>query len=233
MKAELALPDLTVEWVPVKLEDRLQAVQQGTVDLLCGADAVTLERRKDVDFSISIFPSGVGALLRRDVPIAVREILEFGRPTTSNPIWRGAPARTVLEEQTFSAVKGTLAETWLRERLGALEIAAEVVTVDSFEAGIDGVADGSADVFFGNLPILLDASKRHASSGDLIVLPRLFTNEPIALVVPRGDDDFDLVVDRALSKTYRSEGFRDLFVGWFGPPDDTMANFFRETALPE
>ena len=29
------------------------------------------------------------------------------------------------------------------------------------------------------------------------------------------------------------DGFRDFFVEWFGPPDDSIVTFFRQTALPE
>ena len=44
VKAELKLEKLTINWVPVTAEDRFNAVQQGKVDLLCGADSTTLPR---------------------------------------------------------------------------------------------------------------------------------------------------------------------------------------------
>ena len=54
--------------------------------------------------------------MRTDAPVAVREILEQGRPS-DKPLWRGSPARTVLNEQTFSVVAGTSAASWLAERM--------------------------------------------------------------------------------------------------------------------
>jgi ABC-type amino acid transport substrate-binding protein len=42
LKADLGLANLSVEWVPVTIDDRFSAVQQGKVDLLCGADTETL-----------------------------------------------------------------------------------------------------------------------------------------------------------------------------------------------
>ena len=232
VKAELGLATLTLEWVPIPVEERIQAVQQGKADLLCGSATVTLASRKEADFSISIFPSGIGAILRSDSPIALREILEQGRPS-SRPIWRGSPARTILEQQTFSVIKGSTSESWLADRIKAFQLTASVVPVDNYADGIAAVTNGSADVLFGDLPILLDASKRSASSGDLVVLSRYFTYAPLALAMPRGDDDFRLVVDRALSGAYRAEGFRDFFTEWFGQPDDTIVTFFRQTTLPE
>ena len=37
VKSELGLSTLTVEWVPVTVEDQFQAVKENKVDLLCGA----------------------------------------------------------------------------------------------------------------------------------------------------------------------------------------------------
>ena len=58
VKKGLALPGLTVEWVPVTLDDRLSDVQQGNVDLLCAPTSATLARRQDVSFSIPVFAGG-------------------------------------------------------------------------------------------------------------------------------------------------------------------------------
>jgi polar amino acid transport system substrate-binding protein len=232
VKSDLGLASLGVEWTPVMLADRFNAVQQGKVDILCEADAETLGRRKDVAFSIPILPSGIGALLRADAAAALRFVLAQGRPP-SNPVWRGSPARTVLERKTFSVVAGTTSEPWLAGRLGAFQLDASVVPVASYDAGIRRVLDRNSDVLFGDRPILLDAARRNASTGDLIVLDRLFTYEPVALVLARNDDDFRLVLDRTLSQLYGSSEFLDLYGKWFGPPDENALTFFRQTALPE
>ncbi|HEX5093546.1 MAG TPA: putrescine-ornithine antiporter, partial [Burkholderiales bacterium] len=57
-----------VEWVPVTLENRFEALRSGKADLLCGADTETLARRKEVSFSVPIFASGTAALVRDDAP---------------------------------------------------------------------------------------------------------------------------------------------------------------------
>lgn len=90
LKANLGLANLSIEWVPVTVEERFSAVQQGKVDLLCGAETETLARRKDVSFSLPIYPSGIGALLAPDASSELQEILERGSPPTK-PIWRGSP----------------------------------------------------------------------------------------------------------------------------------------------
>ena len=230
VKTELALPALTVDWVPVTLEDRFQAVQQGKVDLLCGADTATLARRKDVSFSIPIYPSGIGVVLRADAPVQLREFLA-GRPS-SGPIWRGSPAR-ILEKKTFSAVTGTTSASWLASQRDKFQIDATVALVDSYQGGIQRVLDRSSDVFFGDRPILMETAGGSPSAGDLTVLDRLFTYEPLALTLARGDDDFRLVIDRGLSQFFKSDGFKDVYVKWFGEPDESTLAFFRLSALPD
>jgi putrescine:ornithine antiporter len=229
LKADLGISDLAVEWVPVTAEDQFRAVQEGKVDLLCGA-AETLTSRKDADFSVPIFPGGIGALLRADAPLGLKEVLA-GRPP-SGPLWRGYPAQ-VLEKQVFSVVAGSPAEKWVKDRLNQLQLTADVVPVDSYDAGIERVLDRRSSVFFADRSILLDAARRNASANDLLVLDRRFTYAPIALALERNDSDFRLAVDRALSQIFGSEAFLGSYKNWFGRPGSDTDTFFRLSTLPE
>jgi putrescine:ornithine antiporter len=229
IKADLGLSSVTVEWIAVGIDDQFQAVKDGKVDLLCGA-AETLSSRKDVDFSVPIFPGGIGALLRSNAPIGLQEVLS-GRPP-SGPLWRGNPAQ-VLTQQIFSAVTGTPTEKWLNDKLNEFRLTAKVVPVKNYDEGIQQVLDGSANVFFADRSILMDAATRSSSVGDLLVLERQFTYAPIALAMQRGDPDFRLAVDRALSHLYGSKDFSSLYTKWFGAPDEDIDTFFKLSVLPE
>ena len=214
------------------IDDRFSAVQQGKVDLLCGADTETLSRRKEVSFSLPIYPSGIGALLAAHAPPELQEILERGSPPTK-PIWRGSPARTLLAQQTFSVVANTRAVEWLRERAKAFDIAARIVPVDSYDSGVQRLIDGTANVLFGDRAILLEAAKRNPAARSLILLDRRFINEPVALVLRRGDEDFRLAIDQKLSQLMRSDAFRGIYARSFGEFDQSSARFFRDTVLPD
>ena len=231
LKTDLGLANLSIEWVPVTIDDRFSAVQQRKVDLLCSAETETLSQRKEVSFSLPVYPSGIGALLAADTPPELQEILERGSPPTK-PIWRGSPARTLLEAQTFSVVANTRAVDWLRERADAFDIDAKIVPVDSYDAGVQRLLDGTSDVLFGEAT-LLAAAKRSPGARDLTLLDRRFTNEPIALVLARGDEDFRLAVDQKLSQLMRSDSFRSLYSRWFGEFDQSTARFFRDTILAD
>jgi putrescine:ornithine antiporter len=154
-----------------------------------------------------------------------------GRPP-SGPLWRGYPAQ-IIEKQKLSVVEGTPSAKWLKDKLSELQLTAEVVPVDSYDTGIQLVREGSSDVFFADRSILLDAVKRGRLADELIVLERQFTYAPIALALARGDPDFRLVVDRALSQFFRSEKFHNLFVNWFGKPNESADMFFKLSTLLE
>lgn len=231
VKAEPGLGTVTVEWVPVTVETRLTAVQQGDIDLFCGPEPITLAARRDVSFSIPVFPGGVGALLRADAPARLREALS-GTTAATTPIWRGNAAQ-FLQARTYAVVAGTPTEQWLAGRTRELGIVAKVSTVTSNDAGVTAVVARTSDVFFAERSILLDAAKRSGSAGALLVLDRMFTVSPLALAFRRGDDDFGLIVDRTLSGLYSSGEIGNLYTAALGEPDANTLTFFRWNTLPE
>jgi ABC-type amino acid transport substrate-binding protein len=231
LKTELGLPTLAVEFVAVTSSDRYDALKQGKVDLLCGPSTETLARREEVDFSIPIFPGGVGALMRADAPVSIRDALA-GREAPFRPLWRASIALT-LQKRTFSAVTGTTTLNWLGAKRDEFKIDVKITPVESHEAGVQRVLDRSTDVLFGERSILLEAAKRNPSSGDLIVFDRLFTYEPLAFALTRGDEDFRLLVDRSLSGLYRSGAIQSLYKSSFGDIGENTLTFFRLSAVPE
>jgi ABC-type amino acid transport substrate-binding protein len=230
-KGEPGLGAVAVEWVPVTVDDRFRALQQGQIDLLCGAETVTLARRAEVSFSLPIFPGGIGALVRADAPARLREVLS-GRGQTYRPTWRASAAQ-VLQARSFSAVTGTTSAQWLTTRIKDLQVVADVAPVGSHDAGIQALLDRRSDAFFGERAVLLDAARRHPSARDLVVVDRLFTYEPLALALGRGDEEFRLFLDRSLSRLYGSGDMGGLYTKWFGEPDETTLAFFRWNTLPD
>ena len=231
LKVQLGLRELAVDFEVVGTDERFRAVQEGRIDVLCGAATATLGRRADVGFSIPIFAGGVGGLLRKDAPARLRAALS-GEPAPQEPRWRASMSR-VLEKRTYAVVSGTTTVDWLNERKSHFQIIAEISQVPNYPAGVQQILDRSSDVFFGDRAILLAAATRSPSAKDLMVLDRLFTYEPLALALPRGDEDLRLAVDRSLSRLYRSGEISEVYTKFFGKPDEKASTFFRLMALPE
>ena len=232
VKAEPGVSTLSVEWVPVTTEGRFRDMQQGRVDLLCEADSVTLTRRQKASYSIPVFPGGIGVMVRADSSHRLRQVLTNGVDVGARLLWRASPAE-FLVQQTFSAVAGTTAESWLHERRETLNIPARIVPVDTYDAGVEQLLARKSDVYFGERTILQKVAARSPAARDLIVLDRLYTHEPLALALARDDDEFRLVVDRTLSRLFASAEFPVLYAKWFGEPSGSTLEFFRRNALPE
>ena len=212
IKGQLRLPQLAVEWVPVSTPDRFEAVRRHTLDISCAADAVSLSRRKQVAFSIPIFPGGIGVLLRSDAPQRLKNVLNG----------KGQP-------YPFATVTST-SEAWLRGRITDLKSATTVAPVSTYGAGLDAVVQRRADAFFGERAMLLDLARRRT---DVAVLDRLFTHEPLAFALPAGDEAFRLIVDRTLAHTYTDAPFSGFYSKWFGDLDTSTIAFFRWSAIPD
>lgn len=230
VKTRLSLPQLTVDWVPVTMDNRLSEVQQGNIDLLCTPTSVSLARRQEVAFSIPVFGGGNRAVVRADAVPTLRAALAE-KPDTK-PVWRGSPASRVLKGATLAVASGTSAEKWLETERVRLQVDAKIAPVADYRAGLRQVLDRKADVFFGDRTLILSAMD-DSSRKNLVILDRLFTHELAALALPRGDEDFRLTVDRALSEFYASPDFRQLYERWCGRFDDNARTFFLWNTISE
>jgi ABC-type amino acid transport substrate-binding protein len=231
MKAQPAMAALEVSWMQVTPANRAAMLRDGKVNVICG-EPDRLSSRAEMAFSIPIFQSGVGALLRGDAPLALAKALSE-RPGPSAPLWRGTPTEQLLQAQTLAVISGSPAETALAEGLAKQQLTAKVVPVKDFSEGVQAVLERKANVFFTDRSMLLDAAKRDARGSELLVLQRRFTVAPIALAVKRGDEGARLALDRALSRLYAAPEFRADYAKWFGEPDADALAFFRAVALPE
>jgi ABC-type amino acid transport substrate-binding protein len=228
MKSDIGAASLAVEWVAAG--SGFANVQDHRVDMICAADEVTQANREKVSFSIPILPGGVSALVRANAPKAFQQALEQ-RPKPYEPLWRASPPPT-LEHRTYSALVGSATMAGLKESITELRVTASVQPVADYDAGIVAVGARQSDVLFGDREKLLQAVQRSPNAKDLRVLTRHFTFVAIALALPRNDDDFRLVVDRALTNVYADPQFGALYTANFGAPDADTVAFFRSVGVP-
>ena len=223
IQSQAGVPQLAVEWVPVTIDSAMGAISGGQADVMCTPANATLARRKSVSFSLPIFAGGVRAVVRDDITPQIREALQ-NNPRT-RPIWRGTPAQGMVEATTFATVAGTSSEKVLAAAIRNLKLNTATVSVPDYASGIKFLQQGKIDVFFAERDVALAAMDEKASQ-ELEVLDRQFTHEPLALALPRGDEDLRLLVDTALSNAYSSADFAALYGKYFGKLDDTSRTFF-------
>ena len=75
LEVRLAVSRIAVNYVPTSAAGGIELIEKGDVDLLCGAITETRKARARVSFSIPIYITGIGALVRKDAPPALLRAL--------------------------------------------------------------------------------------------------------------------------------------------------------------
>ena len=230
LKTELNLPNLQVRYQPVTVSEETSAVKLGTVDILCTPTPPTLERRKTISYSIPVYTAGLSVLVRKDAAEPLLNALN-GKEANPGPTWRATINRG-LSNQTYATIEGGVTEDWIRERMRMLGVIASLVTVANTDEGAKLVAARKADAFFAERMLLNNQVAKGDGNNDLMVLDRIFEYSPVAMIVERGDEDFRLLVDTALSEAYRSGAIEQGYDKYLGGINETTKKLFRAYALP-
>jgi ABC-type amino acid transport substrate-binding protein len=232
IKIELQRPDLAVRFVPVD-SDPAAAVRDGRIDVLCAPVQPSLSlRAANIGFSIPIFSGGTGVLMRKNAPRDFRELLE-GRATGNQPLWRGQPHLQALQQRKFVVVAGTTSERWVKARKQELGVNSAISTVPDLKSGLRQVRDGKADALLADRSVLLGLTSQDPSNQDLTVGGRAFDRTTLSLAYRATDQDLGLIIDKTLSRLYRTGRIDTIYEKHLGKPSATTRDWFRQVAEPE
>ena len=210
---QLRLASLNVVYVPVTAADRFDAIQQQKADLLCEPTSATLSRREIVDFSIPTFVDGASLMIRADGPHDLK----------------------AMAGKKIGVLGGTTTEESLRSSLKAAGITSDIVPAKTHAEGLAMLDDGKISAYFADRSILVSLIKDSKAPAKLMLAENYLSVEPYALALPRGDEEFRLAVDRALSHIYRSGEIGPLFKRTFGDakPGQVLGTLYLIAALPD
>jgi polar amino acid transport system substrate-binding protein len=169
-------------------------------------------------------------VVRSDAPTALRDVLEA--TPSQKPVWRGSPALTLLEKTRFGTVEGSVSKDVLASRIASLKLNTATVSVPDYASGIRFLLERKIDVFLAERDAVL-AQLDDASRDKVVVLKRQMTHHPLSLAVPRGDDDFRLAVDTALTAVLTSPEFPAVYSKYFGSLDEGARTFFSWATPPQ
>ncbi|BCX70232.1 MULTISPECIES: amino acid ABC transporter substrate-binding protein [Pseudomonas] len=230
IKTELNLPSLQVRYQPVQLGEETSAVSTGKVDILCTPTPVTLERRKTVSYSIPVYTAGLSAVVNKKAPNSLLIALK-GEVAKTGPTWR-TDINRALANMTYATIAGGVTEQWINQQMRSLGVVATLVTVQDTGAGLKRVAEGKADVFFAERTMLKHELADNNATGNLVLLDRIFEYATTSMMVNRDDENFRLLVDRALSEMYRTGAIERAYDKHLGGVNDTSRMLFKLYALP-
>ena len=206
---------LKTRWVKLTIQNRIDAVRRRQVDLECSTTTWTLARQKLVDFSLVTFVDGGSILSKVDAPMG--RIGDFGG-------------------KRIAVLQGTTTERALREALTRALVNAEVVTVKARDEGLELLRQSQVDGFAADRTTLIGVVAKRAGGDIYKLLEEDFSIEQYALMLPRGDSDFRLAVNRGLARLYRSGDIRRIYdrsLGPLGPPSLLLTATYFIQSLAE
>jgi len=165
---------LTIQWVPVTAENRIDAVAGGRVDLECGSTTSNVERQKRVAFSPIIFVAGTKVMVKKGSPIGS---------------FRDLAGRKV------AVTAGTTNEKALRDLDQNFRLGMQLQVVPDHAQGFAQVAEGKADAFATDDVLLYGLIAEHAGAGgEYRVVGDYLSYDPYGIMFRKDDPQLAQVV---------------------------------------
>lgn len=196
------LEELKLSFIPLILpEDRIAAVINHTIDIECGTSTVTLSRREKVDFTLMTYITG-GAVLSLNGN-AINSVEELG-------------------DKTIAVIRGTTTHTAIREYINNNEFKITLRIISTHSEGMELLNAGKVDGYASDRAMLVGQVVRSADRSRYTISRDVFSFEPYALMLARGDTEFRLVADRALAQLYGDARIQRIYHDWIGRYGEPM-----------
>lgn len=197
VRDKLELEKIDIVFTPlVTMEERITAIEDGKIDIECGATTVTLTRRERVDFTLMTFITGSAVLSRKAAPIGTIDDINKAK---------------------IAVLRGTTTEDVMRRAIEVNDFDVKLRLISSHDEGMKMLNDGKVDGYASDRAMLIGQVFRNENAKNQYALTRTaFSFEPYAMMIARGDTEFRLVADRALASLFRSVRIRRIYQNWFG-----------------
>lgn len=195
VRQSLGLKDLKVRWMPLTPQNRIPAIVNGLVDLDCAPNTNTVERQKQVAFSVSHYVSTVRMLVRAD---------------------SGIQSLADLRGKTVVTSAGSTGDRHVR-RLKAEYNYRDVYAKDHGESFLL-LDSGRAQAFVMDDVLLAGLRARAKHPADYVIAGPALSVEQNALMMSKADPAFKRVVDQTLSRVFGSPEIATLQQRWFQQP---------------
>jgi ABC-type amino acid transport substrate-binding protein len=195
--AQLKRSSLKIRWVKLTIQNRIDAVRRGQADLECSTTTWTLSRQRLVDFSLVTFVDGASLLVGGQSDIGQIKDLDGKR---------------------VAVISGTTTDKALRDALTRRMVKAEVVSIKTRDEGLALLGQGQIEALASDRTALIGVVVMGGGArGNFKLIDQDFSIEQYALMLPRGDHDFRLAVNRVLARVYRSGEIEKIYARWLGP----------------
>jgi glutamate/aspartate transport system substrate-binding protein len=207
VKAQLKMPKLKVEFVPVTSQTRIPILMGGNIDIECGSTTNSVERQKQVDFAPTYFVTGTKIIVKKS---------------------SGIKGYDDLKGKTVVYTQGTTNERAMKAYNDQKNLGIKFIPSKDHAESFLAVQTDRA-VAFPMDDILLYGLKAGAKNpNDFVVIGDFLSDDPYAIMMRRDDPAFKKVVDDAVKAIYKSGEISKIYKKWFEskiPPKGINLNF--------
>jgi len=215
IKAELKMPKLKVEFVPVTSQTRIPILMGGNIDMECGSTTNSVERQKQVAFAPTYFVTGTKIVVKKS---------------------SGIKGYDDLKGKTVVFTQGTTNERAMKAYNDAKKLGINFIpSKDHAESFLAVQTDRAAA--FPMDDILLYGLKAGAKNpNDFVVIGEFLSDDPYAIMLRKDDPAFKKLVDGTVAGLYKSGEINKIYSKWFQskiPPKGINLGFPMSAALKE
>lgn len=206
LQKQLNLPKLETRYQPVTSQNRIPLVQNGTVDIECGATTNNAARQREVGFAVTTYVEEVRMAVKANSGISsIRD----------------------LKGKTVVTTTGTTSVQLLRknERASGVEFR-ELQGKDHADSFLL-LESGRADAYVIDASTLAAFIAKSKSPKDYKIVGEVLSVEPIAIMIRKDDPAFKKAVDDSIKAQFKSGEVARLYDKWFMkpiPPNNVVVN---------
>jgi len=194
VKKELGVAQLAVKYNPVTPQTRIPLMSNGTIDLECGSTTNTLTRQKQVGFAPVTFITGTKLLVKKSSKVKTYKDLRNKTVVVTQGTTNERIIKALSDKDSLNI-----------KFLNAKDHGESFLTVESGRA----VAFSMDDILLYGLIAKAKTPKDYEVVGDYL------SYDPYGMMYRKGDEDFGVVIRRAIGRLMASGDINRIYAKWF------------------
>jgi glutamate/aspartate transport system substrate-binding protein len=215
VKAELKMPDLKVEFVPVTSQTRIPILTGGNIDLECGSTTNSIERQKQVAYAPTYFMTGTKLIVKKS---------------------SGIKGYDDLKGKTVVYTQGTTNERAMKAYNDEKKLGINFIPAKDHAESFLAVQTDRAAAFPMDDILLYSLRASAKNPADFAVVGEFLSDDPYGIMLRKDDPAFKKLVDEAVTGLYKSGEINKIYTQWFEsaiPPKGINLGFPMSDALKE
>jgi glutamate/aspartate transport system substrate-binding protein len=194
VKKELGLAQLAIKYNPVTPQTRIPLMANGTIDIECGSTTNTLTRQKQVGFAPITFITGTKLLVKKSAKIK---------------------SYKDLKNKTVVVTQGTTNERVIKSLSDKDNLNIKFLNAKDHGESFLTVESGRAVAFSMDDILLYGLIAKAKNPKDFEVVGDYLSYDPYGMMYRKGDEDFGVVIRRAIARLMQTGDLNKLYNKWF------------------